>query len=124
MTPEQDQHLEKVGALHGIFKSDAQRSTCIAIAKRAAAAGQSGYFWPDEVETELPKDDCNCIGPAYRIMKNKLGVIALVDPIQTRRSQTKKSRGHLIPMYRTVDVDLARSIARLAPPGQLNLIQP
>ncbi|SDT85642.1 hypothetical protein SAMN05444156_3246 [Verrucomicrobium sp. GAS474] len=109
---------EEATGLQTIFKTQSLRASCVAI----AVAAKAGEFWPDEVDLSLPKADRNCIGNAYKLMKDTLGVIALAEPHVVRRSKSGPSRGHLIRKYRTVDFRLARTIARLAPSDQLDLI--
>lgn len=107
-----DAHLAEVGALQSLFKTDSLKAACIAIARSAC----TGSFWPDELQIDLPKSDSNCIGNAYKIMADILGVIHKAEPFDYRRSTKGPSAGRMIFRYICTDYRRARAIAFLAGP--------
>ncbi|MDE1170893.1 MAG: hypothetical protein PW734_06770 [Verrucomicrobium sp.] len=117
MKPDVDQHLAEMANLQWVFKTDSIRTACIAICRAALA----GSFWPDEVLVDLPPDDVNCIGNAYKLLTDHLDVIAKAQPFECRRSKSKSGNSRTIFLYKTVNLDRARQIAHLNTVGQLDL---
>jgi hypothetical protein len=97
-------HLETVKDRQQAFKSEVMRLAAVMITRTAL---HNSGVWPDDYSiSQIASDDRNCIGSAYRWLRNA-GIIEMTD--EHRSSTAEGAKGRIIFKWRLKDEKLARA---------------